>query len=431
MVKKKLSELVPNEYNPREIFRGAAMEELKSSMKDGGLIQPILVRPIKNGKWEVVAGMRRYYAAEELKWDSIECHVRQLSNFEAILLAYSENILRENLTPIEMGRMYKHIHVLLKENKLQNSTFLNFGNGFQKLSMQKKLEMVTKQSHDKVYKYMTLLKLPKELQNLIELNHGDRNKGFAVSYGFELARLPEGGIIEFFEIYNPKEYSIEQYKKKVSERINDNKLEGEKKRKKLEGNLNKAQLEFEKLIQRQKAFEERINENLEKVDYGDIEEIIEEGNENLEKIEEIIEIEEVKESNYDDVEKTIEFLVKQLEEFQSEEKLDKLAKDTKHYEHQIDDLDVLLVRTDKEAISICPYCLAKIDIGIINKRKELFEAEVKNLRDELKEINATMDFNRTLKRDLEGDYGLLVETLTEIEQKEKEVGDITDAISGL
>ena len=208
-------------------------------------------------------------------------------------------------------------------------------------------------------------------------------------------------------------------------------MEGEKKRKKLEGNLNKAQLELEKLIQRQKAFEERINGNLEKVDYGDIEEIIEEGNENLEKIEEVIEIEEIKESNYDDIEKAIEFLTKQLEEFQSEEKLDKLAKDIKYYEHQIDDLDILLDRTDKEAISTCPYCLAKIDINIINKRKELFEAEVKNLRDELKEINSTMDFNQNLKKDLESEYDLLVEILTETELKEKEVGDITDAISRL
>ncbi|KKN14014.1 hypothetical protein LCGC14_1000530 [marine sediment metagenome] len=54
MVKKKLSELFPNKYNPREIFRGAAMEELKASMDDVGLIHPILIRPLKNNKFEVV-----------------------------------------------------------------------------------------------------------------------------------------------------------------------------------------------------------------------------------------------------------------------------------------------------------------------------------------------------------------------------------------
>ena len=65
MVDIKLSDLTPNKYNPREIFRGAAMEELKDSMADVGLIHPILVRPIKNNKYEVVAGMRRYYAAKD------------------------------------------------------------------------------------------------------------------------------------------------------------------------------------------------------------------------------------------------------------------------------------------------------------------------------------------------------------------------------
>lgn len=431
MVEKKLSDLIPNKYNPREIFRGAAMEELKASMQDGGLIQPILVRPLKNGKWEVVAGMRRYYAAKDLEWESIDCHVRQLNNFEAMLLAYSENVLRENLTPIELGRMYESLWTVIKSNNTTTFHSKMLGSDFEKLNKQKKMEKLTKKTYSTTWKYLSLLSLPKELQNLIELHHGDRNKGFPVIYGFELARLPLEQIMEFYEVYNPKDYSIEQYNKKVSNKLAENKLEGEKKRKKLEGNLNKAQLEIEKLIQRQEAFEERINENLEKVDYGDIEEIIEEGNENLEKIEEIIDLEEVKESNYDDIEKAIEFLTMQLEEFQSEEKLDKLAKDIKYYEHQIDDLDILLDRTDKEAISICPYCLAKIDINIINKRKELFEAEVKNLRDELKEINSTMDFNQNLKKDLESEYDLLVEILTEIEQKEKEVGDITDAISRL
>ena len=418
MVQIKLSDLTPNKYNPREIFRGAAMEELKASMADVGLIHPILVRPLKNNKSEVVAGMRRYYAAKDLEWESIECHNRELNDLDSVRIAFSENIKRENLNPIELGKMYQTYMEYLPQTETKNNNEV-------KKPQSKLLEEVSNEfniSNVTVWKYVSLLDLPEELRNLITLNHGDIKKGFGVTYGFELARLPSEQIIDFYKIYNPKDYSIDQYNKKVSEKIAENKLEGEKKIKKLEGNLNKAQLEIEKLIQRQEAFEERINENLEKVDYGEVEKAIEENNE----VEE-----EIEESNYDNIEKSIEFLTKQLEEFQSEEKLDKLAKDIKHYEHQVDDLDILLDRTDKEAISICPYCLAKIDINIINKRKELFEAEVKNFRDELKEINSTMDFNQDLKRDLESDYDLLVEILTKIEQKEKEVGDITDAISRL
>ncbi|KKL26745.1 hypothetical protein LCGC14_2392230 [marine sediment metagenome] len=418
MVQIKLSDLTPNKYNPREIFRGAAMEELKDSMADVGLIHPILVRPLKNNKSEVVAGMRRYYAANDLKWESIECHSRELNDLDSVKIAFSENIKRENLNPIELGKMYQTYMEYLPQTETKNKKAF-------KKSESMLLEEVAHEfniSNITVRNYISLLILPEELRSLIVLNHGDMKKGFSVTYGFELARIPSEQILDFYKIYNPKDYTTEQYQKKVSEKIAENKLEGEKKIKKLEGNLNKAQLEIEKLIQRQEAFEERINKNIEKVDYGEVEKAIEENNE----VEE-----EIEESNYDNVEKAIEFLTKQLEEFQSEEKLDKLAKDIKHNEHQVDDLDILLDRTDKEAISICPYCLAKIDINIINKRKELFEAEVKNFRDELKEINSTMDFNQDLKRDLESDYEFLVEILTKIEQKEKEVGDITDAISGL
>lgn len=402
MVQIKLTDLVPNKYNPREIFRGAAMEELKASMEDGGLIQPILVRPLKNGEWEVVAGMRRYYAAKDLEWDSIECHVRNLNNFEAMLLAYSENVLRENLTPIELGRMYESLSKMLKEKKSAKTKLLLFGDDFSKLNFKDKLEKVTKWSYDKVRKHILLLKLPQELQSLIELHHGDRSKGFGLTYGWELARLPQDQIKGFYDTYSPKDYSIEQYQKKVSERIVENKLEGEKKRKKLEGNLNKAQLELEKSIQRKEAFEERINGNLEQL-----------------------------EGDYDDVEDAIKFLDDQLKEFQSEEKLDELAKNIKYYEHQVDDLDVLLVRTDEEAISICPYCLAKIDVSIINKRREMFDNEIKTLREELKEINSTMDFNRSLIKDLEEDNDLLKDILDEIKQKEKEVETLEGEISRL
>lgn len=398
MVKIKLVNLIPNKYNPREIFRGAAMEELKNSMDDVGLIHPILIRPIKNGKSEVVAGMRRYYAAKDLKWESIECHSRKLTDLDAIKIAFSENIKRENLNPIELGKMYQIYMEYLPQTETKNKkSFLK--------TITKLRDDVAKAFNinlETVKNYISLLILPEDLRSMIILNHGDRKKGFSVSYGFELAKLPKEEIMDFYEIYNPKDYSIVQYKKKVSEKIDANKLEGEKKRNKLEGNLNKAQLHLEKLIQRKEAFEERINKNLEKL-----------------------------EDEYDDVKEAINFLLKQLEEFQSEEKLGKLAKDLKNHESKVDDLDILLVRTEEEGISICPYCLAKIDIGIINKRKESSEGEIKDLRNELQKMSSTMDFNRNLKRDLESDDNLLEEVLAKIKQKEKESEGILGEIEGL
>ncbi len=402
MVLIKLKDIKHNKYNPREMFRGAAMEELKASMKDGGLIQPILVRPINNGKYETVAGERRHYSAEELEWEEIECHVRELNDFEAMILAYSENVLRENLTPIELGRMYKNIHTLIKKNKFEKVSNLPFGEDFESLNFKDKIERVTKQSRVTVRHYISLLKLPKRIQNLIELNHGDKTKGLTSNYGFELARLPKEQMLSFYKIYNPNDYTFPQYQKKVSEKINENKMKGETKRKKLEGNLNKATLELEKMVQRQEAFEERINKNVEKLD-----------------------------DDYDNVEDAIDFIVEQLEEFQSVEKLATLAKDIKVLEQNVDDLDVLIVRCGEEGIMDCPYCLAKINIATINKTKGLFESDISTLREELSEIDLSMDFYRKLKRDLEADNELYSKVLADIKQKEKEIGIIEDAIRKL
>jgi len=104
-MKIKFSELVPNDYNPRELFRGAAMEELKNSIEQYGLIEPLVVRKL-NGKYEVVAGMRRYFALKELKIDEVECNLLELTNPEAKLVSLVENIQRDNLSPMEEARAY-------------------------------------------------------------------------------------------------------------------------------------------------------------------------------------------------------------------------------------------------------------------------------------------------------------------------------------
>jgi len=294
--------------------------------------------------------------------------------------------------------MYKTFMDYLPSNGVKNNK------NFEKKETQLEAEVAKefKVVSRTVSNYISLLSLPKGLKSSIILNHGDNKKGFGVSYGFELARLPEEQILDFYEIYKPKNYLFGQYQKKITEQINENKLEGGKRKKKLQSNLDKAQLELEKLIQRKGAFDERINKSLEKL-----------------------------KDEYDNVEGAIEFLDEQLDEFQSEERLNKLAKDIKNYEHQANDLDVLLVRTEKESISTCPYCLAKIDIAIINKRRDLFEGEVKGLRDELKKVNSVMDFSRNLKKDLEGDYELLLGITGKIDLKEKEIGGIESEFGGI
>lgn len=99
------TQLIPNKYNPRKLFRGASTEELRQSIEQHGLIEPLVVRKVDN-KYEIVCGMRRYYALKELGVKEVECVAKNLGDIEAIDISFIENLQREDLTPIEEGRMY-------------------------------------------------------------------------------------------------------------------------------------------------------------------------------------------------------------------------------------------------------------------------------------------------------------------------------------
>lgn len=102
-----ISKLVPNTYNPRKRFDDAKMKELEGSIKGQGLVQAITVRPIEGGKYEVVAGMRRYMASKKAGLKKIPALIRELTDDEARLLSITENLERSDLTPIEEARAFQ------------------------------------------------------------------------------------------------------------------------------------------------------------------------------------------------------------------------------------------------------------------------------------------------------------------------------------
>ena len=106
-----ISELSRNPYQPREIFNETKLEELTKSIKKNGVIQPIAVRPKKNelGKYEIVAGERRWLAAQKAGLHEIPVTVLDLSDQESLEVAIVENIQRDDLNPIEEARGYKRL----------------------------------------------------------------------------------------------------------------------------------------------------------------------------------------------------------------------------------------------------------------------------------------------------------------------------------
>lgn len=105
----RIDAIVPNRYQPRQIFSAQELAELAASLKQSGLLQPVLVRRKGDGMYELISGERRWRAAREAGLETIQAVIRNCSDEESILLALVENLQREDLNPMEMARAYQRM----------------------------------------------------------------------------------------------------------------------------------------------------------------------------------------------------------------------------------------------------------------------------------------------------------------------------------
>jgi len=96
-----VEKMQPGQYQPRTNMDQASLEELSESIKAQGIIQPILVRPISEDKYEIIAGERRWRAAQLARLDEVPVLIRNIPDEATLAVALIENIQRENLNPIE------------------------------------------------------------------------------------------------------------------------------------------------------------------------------------------------------------------------------------------------------------------------------------------------------------------------------------------
>ena len=106
-----ISDLSRNPYQPREIFDETKLEELSQSIKKNGIIQPIAVRPKKSepGKYEIIAGERRWLAAQRAGLHELPVNILDLNDVETLEVAIVENIQRDDLTSVEEARGYQRL----------------------------------------------------------------------------------------------------------------------------------------------------------------------------------------------------------------------------------------------------------------------------------------------------------------------------------
>lgn len=143
-----IDKLSPGQYQPRRQFDKEALQELSQSIRENGILQPIVARRISNGKLEIVAGERRWRAAQMAALHEVPVILRSFTDKEALELAIVENIQREDLNPIEEAEGYQRL--------IQDF----------KLSQQQVAEKVGK-DRATVANAVRLLSLPNEVKDMI------------------------------------------------------------------------------------------------------------------------------------------------------------------------------------------------------------------------------------------------------------------------
>lgn len=119
-----LQDIIPNRFQPREMFDDNALQELSQSIREHGVIQPIIVRKVGD-KYEIIAGERRFRASQLAGKQTIPALVRDIDDKEAAKIALLENLQRSNLTPIEEAKTYQTI--LKLDNITQDELAKNLG----------------------------------------------------------------------------------------------------------------------------------------------------------------------------------------------------------------------------------------------------------------------------------------------------------------
>mgnify|MGYP003402087892 FL=1 len=144
-----IDQIVPNRYQPRQTFLQQELTELTASIKESGVIQPIMVRRKGDGVYELIAGERRWRASKEAGLTVIPAVLKNCTDQESLLLALVENLQREDLNPMETARAYSR---MMKEFGLtQEAVAAKVG-----------------RDRSSVANFIRLTHLPLDLQGLVE-----------------------------------------------------------------------------------------------------------------------------------------------------------------------------------------------------------------------------------------------------------------------
>ncbi len=168
-----VSAIGPNPYQPRREFDETQLKELADSIAASGLLQPVVVRPRPDGRYELIAGERRYRAIQRLGWQRVAAVVKDVDDRSLLTLALIENLQRDDLSPIDAAMGYQRL--------------------MQEFSMpQQEVARLVGKDRSTVSNTLRLLRLPEAVQQLLQhrkLSEGHARALLALPDGKEMIRL--------------------------------------------------------------------------------------------------------------------------------------------------------------------------------------------------------------------------------------------------
>lgn len=181
MMKIKVEDLHPFPQNPFKVTDNEEMAMLRESIKEFGIITPLIVRPIENG-YEIVSGHRRCEACKALKIDAVPAVVKDLTREEAIITMVDSNLHREHILPSEKAFAYRMKMEAIKKQGFR--TDLTSDQPGQKFSSADKLAEKSTDSRTQIQRYIRLTNLERPLLNLVDEGR------IALTPAVELSFLP-------------------------------------------------------------------------------------------------------------------------------------------------------------------------------------------------------------------------------------------------
>ena len=186
-----VDQITPNPNQPRREFDEQAMQELANSIREIGIIQPVTLRQMEDGKYQIIAGERRWRAAQMAGLETIPAYIRTVKDETVMEMALVENIQREDLNAIEIALAYEH---------LAETTGMT----------QEKISERVGKSRTAVTNYMRLLKLPAQVQMAL------KNKEIDMGHARALLSIDSPSVqIKLFKEIQKNGYSVRKVEELV------------------------------------------------------------------------------------------------------------------------------------------------------------------------------------------------------------------------